>query len=61
MTGLSLPLLATLTGGRTPDRYCSGCLDHWARRDLAERQRMHPACLELLEAIRTAPDGKAAA
>lgn len=53
MTAWPLPLLATLTGGRTPDPYCPGCLDKWVGRiDVA---LMHPACRVALEVIQSTP------
>lgn len=55
MTAWPLPLLATLTGGRTPDAYCPACLDRWASRLEAMRAAMHPACRDVLEAIRATP------
>lgn len=56
MTGLSLPLIATTTGGRNPAPYCPACLDRW-QYGVPEVQRtpIHPACRDALEAIRSAP------
>ena len=50
MTGLSLPLYATTTGGRTPDPYCPACLDRW-QYGVSElhRGRVHPTCRDALD------------